>query len=81
MLSYLYTEPRVESVDQFDSIETELRVFLPSDYKAFLMLTNGAETRPPLTRFSFYPLSELLPRREDGQPPGTLEIATDDSDG
>ena len=81
LMSYLYTEPGIDSVDAFDSIESEIGVILPADYKAFLMLTNGAETRPPLTRFRFYPLSELLPRREEGQPLGTIEIATDDSDG
>jgi hypothetical protein len=45
------------------------------------MWADGGETVPPVKRMKFYPLSELLPRRADGQPTGTLEFATDDSSG
>ncbi len=72
---------RVEEVDAFDPIERALGSLLPADYKGFLMCADGPETLPPLPRMAFYPLSELLIRRADGQPPDVLEFATDDSDG
>jgi hypothetical protein len=72
---------RVEEVQAFESVEAELGAAPPADYKAFLMWADGGETLPPLPRYAFYPLEELLPRRADGQPPDALEIATDDSAG
>jgi hypothetical protein len=71
----------VEEVQAFDSIEAVLGSPLPADYKAFLMWADGGETMPPLEHLTFYPLEELIPRRSDGQPPDTLEFATDDSEG
>lgn len=73
--------PGVADVAEFDSVEAALGLHLPADYKAFLMWSNGGETAKPLPRLAFYPLEELLPRRLDGQPPDTIEFATDDSDG
>jgi hypothetical protein len=75
------SDARVEDVSSFDAVEAELDAKLPADYKAFLMWADGGETVPPATHVKFYPLSELLPRRADGQPTGTLEFATDDSSG
>lgn len=72
---------RVENVADFDPVEAILGQSLPADYKYFLMWSNGGETLPPLPRYRFYPLEELLERRADGQPPDVLEFATDDSDG
>jgi hypothetical protein len=72
---------RIEEVQSFDTIEAELGAKLPADYKAFLMWADGGETLPPIGRMTFYPLADLIPRRADGQPPGTLEFATDDSSG
>ena len=72
---------RVESVTDFDPVETKLGQSLPADYKFLLMWSNGGETLPPLPRCRFYPLEELLERRADGQPPDVLEFATDDGDG
>jgi hypothetical protein len=74
-------EGRIEEVQSFDSVEADLGTPLPADYKAFLMWADGGETTPPVKRVRFYPLAELLPRRADGQPAGTLEFATDDSSG
>ena len=73
--------PGIQDVAAYDSIEAALGVPLPADYKGFLMWSNGGETIDPLPRLAFYQLEELLPRRTDGQPPDTLEFATDDSDG
>jgi SMI1 / KNR4 family (SUKH-1) len=72
---------RVEAVQAFDPVEAAIGLPLPADYKAFLMWADGGETMPPLEHITFYPLEELVPRRSDGQPPGSLEFATDDSDG
>jgi len=74
-------ERRVEEVQAFDAVEAGVGTPLPADYKAFLMWADGGETVPPVKRVRFYPLAELLPRRADGQPAGTLEFATDDSSG
>ena len=78
---HFVAEARVEDVRSFDAVEAELHITLPADYKGFLMWADGGETLPPLKRVRFYPLAELLPRRADGQPTGTLEFATDDSSG
>ena len=78
---HFHARSGVESVQSFDSVEADLGVVLPADYKAFLMWANGGETLPPLPRYAFYELGALVPRRADGQPPDVLEIATDDSDG
>jgi hypothetical protein len=75
------SEGRVEEVQAFDPVEAGLGVRLPADYKAFLMWADGGETAPPVRRVRFHALGELLPRHADGQPPGTLEFATDDSEG
>jgi len=72
---------RVEHVNAFDAIEREIGQPLPADYKYFLMWSDGGETLSPLKHFTLYPLEELVPRRADGQPPGMLEFATDDSNG
>ena len=72
---------RIELVQAFDPVEVALGSVLPADYKYFLMWANGGETLAPLNRYRFYPLEELLPRRADGGPPRTLEVATNDSEG
>jgi len=79
--SHFASQARVEDVQSFDAVEADLQTRLPADYKAFLMWADGGETVPPVKRMKFYPLAELLPRRADGQPTGTLEFATDDSSG
>lgn len=72
---------RVDDVGSFDVVESALAQPLPADYKYFLMWSDGGECLPPLQRFTFYSLDELLPRRVDGQPPDALEFGTDDSQG
>ena len=79
--AHFVSEGRIEEVQSFDTIEAELGAKLPADYKAFLMWADGGVTLPPIGRMRFYPLADLIPRRADGQPPGTLEFATDDSSG
>lgn len=74
-------ESGVPDVAAFDPVEAVLGLRLPATYKGFLMWANGGEALNPLPRLRFYSLEELLPRRADGQPPDTLEFATDDSDG
>ncbi len=76
---HFHADGRVELVQAFEPIETDLGSALPADYKGFLMWANGGETLPPLNHYRFYPLDDLLPRRADGQPPDVLEFATDDS--
>lgn len=71
----------VGDVSAFDNVESELQQKLPADFKWFLMKSNGGETLKPLPRLCLYPLHDLLPRRNDGQPPGTIEFGTNDSDG
>jgi SMI1 / KNR4 family (SUKH-1) len=71
----------VDDEGAFDSVEEALGQSLPADYKWFLMESNGGETLSPLPRLRLYSLQELLVRRTDGQPPGVLEIATNDSEG
>jgi hypothetical protein len=73
--------PPVELVQSFDPIEAALQHALPADYKGFLMWSNGGETMPPLSHYSFYPLEQLLQRYADGVPPNVLEFATDGSVG
>ena len=77
--SMFYRTGRVETVQAFDSVEDALGLLLPADYKAFLMWANGGETKSPVAHVTFYALEDLLRRRADGQPPDTLEFATDDS--
>jgi hypothetical protein len=74
-------DPRIVDASEFDGVEKALGQDLPSDYKWFLMKSNGGETLEPLEHVTLYGLQELLPRRADGQPPDVLEIATNDSDG
>ena len=81
LAAHFHARSRVETVQAFDTVQADLGAVLPADYKAFLMWADGGETLPPLPRYRFYTLGELLPRRDDGQPPDVLEIATDDSDG
>jgi len=71
--------PPVEDVSAFDPVERALGSPLPADYKFFLMWSSGGSTLEPLPHCRLYPLEELLPRRADGQPQGTLEVGTDDS--
>ena len=79
--SHFSSPGRIELVQAFDPVEVALGSSLPADYKYFLMWANGGETLPPLKYYRFYPLEELLPRRADGGPPQTLEVATNDSEG
>ncbi len=74
-------EPPVESILSVEEVENSLGSPLPANFKAFLMWSDGGETLAPYLRMKFYSLSELLRRRADGQPPDTLEFATDDSCG
>jgi hypothetical protein len=76
-----FAHPAVDSSAEFDAIAEVLGQPLPSDYKWFMMKSNGGESLEPLERVALYRLEELLPRREDGHPPDVLEFATDDSDG
>jgi hypothetical protein len=76
-----HTGQPVRDVNAFDAIEEGLGRSLPADYKWFLMESGGGETLRPLPYLRLYTLDELLPRRDDGQPPGVIEIGTDDSDG
>lgn len=71
----------VDDVSAFDPVENEIACPLPADYKGFLLRANGGETLPPLLRFRFYPVEELVVRRADGQPTDVLEFGTDDGDG
>ena len=73
--------PGVDDVAVFDPVEKSIGRPLPADYKGFLLKTNGGETLPPLFRFRFYPVEELIVRRADGQPLDVLEFGTDDGDG
>jgi hypothetical protein len=81
LLSAFSREDGISNVAWFDPVEAGMGAKLPVDYKAFLLWSNGGETLDPLPRLRFYSLAELLPRRSDGQPPDTVEVATDDSDG
>jgi hypothetical protein len=74
-----YVEERIENVLDLEKIEASLALRLPADYKYFLMWQGAGSTLPPLHYRRIYPLSELLERNESGQPPETLEFATDDS--
>jgi len=77
----LAPNPGVDDVTVLGAVEECIGRPLPADYRGFLLRTNGGETLPPLLRFRFYPVEELVVRRADGQPPNVLEFGTDDGDG
>ena len=79
LLNHIYSEGRVEVVQEFDPVEQMLGETLPANFKAFLMETDGGETKEPLDHYRFYPLSELVERFQDVHPPKCLPFATDDS--
>ena len=78
---YFHANAGVGSVQAFDAIEAALGCALPAAYKGFLLRHDGGETLKPLGYYYFYPLAELLSRREDDHPADVLEFATDDGRG
>ncbi len=57
-----------QSIEEFDSIEGQLRITLPADYKCLIMDLGAGEAQLPGGYVRLYPLSEILSRQEDGLP-------------
>lgn len=55
-----HAAPGVASVDAFDDVERVLAITLPSDYKYFMMWSDGGEADLPEAYVALYPLGELL---------------------
>lgn len=56
---------RVEAVDAFDAIESQLGSVLPADYKFFMMWSNGGEADLPGGYLAIFPIQEIMSRQVD----------------
>jgi hypothetical protein len=75
-----HTNPRVESVDEFDPVERRLGIWLPADYKAVMMWSNGGEGNLPGGHLQIWHLAQLPQQGRVEELPHLLVFGGDGGD-